>query len=254
MWYREPILLFVKASCRQPSTYLWEDDVGEVHTFHKARAESFLPWPAPCSLRSVSPETEGDHSRISVHAGKTKVSNRHCVARRFLHSPHTNRVQGSRHNSGASRFRADCFLEGKISDSCWRESLKFQTRGRRGCCCLSAQQAQAEFFLREMVCGSPRPGRLAVFLMQIFPTCGAQELSSLFLWEGGIRLWSARRTQPAAHWASWAAHSKCEGTPPGCGGHHSGGDPKVTMWPQLLEHERAMLRSHRGALASTPPV
>ena len=41
-------------------------------------------------------------------------------------------------------------------------------------------------------------------IMQILPTCGVQELSSLSMWEGGIGLRSARRSQPAAHWASWA--------------------------------------------------
>ena len=40
--------------------------------------------------------------------------------------------------------------------------------------------------------------------LKISPTCGAWEQSSLPLWEGGLGLRSAARTQPAAHWASWA--------------------------------------------------
>ena len=41
-------------------------------------------------------------------------------------------------------------------------------------------------------------------ILKIHPTCGAWEQSSLPLWKGGLGLRSARRTQPAAHWASWA--------------------------------------------------
>ena len=41
-------------------------------------------------------------------------------------------------------------------------------------------------------------------ILKILPTCGAWEQSSLPLWKGGLGLRSAHRTQPAAHWASWA--------------------------------------------------
>ena len=141
------------------------------------------------------------------------------------------------------------------------------------------------------------------------------------MWEGGIGLRSARRSQPAAHWASWAdalkmvkerhpivadtilgalesgaetnsiqAILKCsqilcdagfespawgelaEGRVPEAVEEEE--DPcqprfgwqqkassaiekhhfKVSVWPQLLEHERAMMRSQSGPLASTPFV
>ena len=36
------------------------------------------------------------------------------------------------------------------------------------------------------------------------PSCGAEDQARLPLWEGGFGLRSAQRTQPAAHWASWA--------------------------------------------------
>ena len=41
-------------------------------------------------------------------------------------------------------------------------------------------------------------------ILSLHADCGAQEQSSLPLWEGGIGLRSARQTAPAAHWASWA--------------------------------------------------
>ena len=41
-------------------------------------------------------------------------------------------------------------------------------------------------------------------ILKIHPTSGAWEQSSLPLWKGGLGLSSAHRTQPAAHWASWA--------------------------------------------------
>ena len=146
----------------------------------------------------------------------------------------------------------------------------------------------------------------------------AQGLSSLPMWEGGTGLRSARRTQPAAHWASWTdalkmvkeRHPVVAGTilgalesgaetssiqailkcsrifhdagfeSPAWGALAEGRalevveeeeDPcqprlgwqqkassaikkhhfKASVWPQLLEHERAMMRSQSGPLAST---
>ena len=140
----EQILPFVSSFCGQLSTYLWEDDGGEVceggdqsGTLCPCSSPS-----APCSLRSVSPvgtgrealriprrfvhrlqtggcwsrlqPSGGDHSRIPLHSGKTKVWNRSgvfpsaCVAlQSAAESVQTpTKVQGSRHTSGACRFRA----------------------------------------------------------------------------------------------------------------------------------------------------
>ena len=41
-------------------------------------------------------------------------------------------------------------------------------------------------------------------ILSILPSCGAEDQARLPLWEGGLGLRSAQRTQPAAHWASWA--------------------------------------------------
>ena len=157
-------------------------------------------------------------------------------------------------------------------------------------------------------------------ILRILPTCGAQEQASLPLREGGLGLRSARRTQPAAHWANWAdaikmvqerhpgvartilaaleenseaesiqAITVCARTLHGVGfespswaelaeGQAPGGvveedpcQPRLgwqqqashalerhhhdhAVWPRLREHERAMMRSQRGPLASTPFV
>ena len=107
------------------------------------------------------------------------------------------------------------FLEGKIAEHrVLLERIPEISDTQSAWLLLSfAATARANFFLRgvnpdhaKCFAAAHDQGVWQCFcrIMQILPTCGAQELSSLPTWEGGIGLRSARRTQPAAHRASWA--------------------------------------------------
>ena len=143
-------------------------------------APALLPWPAPCSLRSVSPVGSWREAlsvprrflpRLQTGEGWSSLQSSgetdvvpfqdlcppgeyegvgfvlHC---RVLQPLCGEEIRNSPHTSRGSRFSA--YLWGiqilcngswrarlQSTVSCWRESLKFQTRSRRGYCCPSAQ-------------------------------------------------------------------------------------------------------------------
>ena len=134
------------------------------------------------------------HVGMSLHAGKTKVWNRSgaCSSCEVFGVP-----------LGHPDFVLK-FLEAKCSvrtDSLGsRLLLSFCAAARANFCfgqsaliSLTDQFAAAhDDGVWECLCRT----------LKISPTCGAWEQSSLLLWEGGLGLRSAARTQLAAHWAS----------------------------------------------------
>ena len=125
------------------------------------------------------------------------------MARRFGTPLSPIGVQGCRHTSEASRFRAevlggqDCRAPSPVG----RIPQVPDTQSERLLLSFCAAGG-ANFFLRQPTIKAS--GSVSVESCSSFPTCGAQELSSLPMWEGGVGFRSARRTQPAAQWASWA--------------------------------------------------
>ena len=272
----EKILPFVRAFYGQPSTYLWEDDAGEVHTVQQGeggeQGDPLMPLffclgqhPA---LTAVSARLEAgeklfaylddlyivcspgrlgavhslleqhlrQRSGISVNAGKTKVWNRGaafppaCPAlqqaaalscptaiiwRGDLSLP---TYQQGFNVLGVPLGHPDFvrkFLEGKIAEHrILLERIPEVPDTQSAWLLLSfCAAARANFFLRavnleyaEQFASSHDEGVWLCLcrILQISPSCHAQEVSSLPLWKGGLGLRSALRTLPAAHWASWA--------------------------------------------------
>ena len=97
---------------------------------------------------------------------------------------------------------------------CWNGSLRSgHSVGMASSLLSFCAAARANFFLRavnpdftDQFAASHDDGvwQCLCHILKILPTCGAWEQSSLPLWKGGLGLRSAHRTQPAAHWASWA--------------------------------------------------
>ena len=147
------------------------------------------------------------HSGISLHAGKTKVWNRSGV-------PCVCNVAAHRSQSRTRTPNTRC---------CWI--------GLPPWLLLSfCAAARSNFFLRTV---SPQflkelaqahdegVWQCLSRILSVHADCGAQEQSSLPLWEGGIGLRSAHRTAPAAHWASWAdALKMIRDRHPCSGGYH----------------------------------
>ena len=169
----------------------------------------------PCTL--FRRDIYGGHSRISVRAGKTKVWNRSgvfppaCIALQHAAGsvcPTAMVWRGDSHTSRGSRFSV-CLsgLQNLCRDS-WRTRSQIPDTQSAWLLLSFCAAARANFFLRgvnpDFAAHDHGVWQCFCRILQMSPSCGAQDQSSLPLWEGGLGLRSARRTQPAAHWASWA--------------------------------------------------